>query len=105
MLKRYLYKIYSCLLEWKDKDKCTCALLLDGARRDEKSYIAEQFGKNEYESYILITFMVNYLFVTENIILYRSPNISRYIDTMIIPCFTTPSDEFGRLTLGGFSLI
>ena len=30
-------KIYSRLLEWKEKDKGTCALLLDGARRVGKS--------------------------------------------------------------------
>ena len=31
-------------------------MLLDGARRVGKSYIAEQFWKNEYKSYILIDF-------------------------------------------------
>ena len=49
ILKR---KIYDRLLEWKEKDNGSCALLLDGARRVGKSYIAEQFGKNEYKSYI-----------------------------------------------------
>lgn len=49
-------KIYNQLLEWKEKDKGSCALLLDGARRVGKSYIAEQFGKNEYKSYLLIDF-------------------------------------------------
>ena len=49
-------KIYDRLLEWKEKDNGSCALLLDGARRVGKSYIAEQFGKNEYKSYILIDF-------------------------------------------------
>ncbi len=39
-------KIYRQLLEWKGNGNC--ALLLDGARRVGKSYIAEQFGKNEY---------------------------------------------------------
>lgn len=38
-------KIYDRLLEWKEKDNGSCALLLDGARRVGKSYIAEQFGK------------------------------------------------------------
>lgn len=38
-------KIYRQLLEWKGNGNC--ALLLDGARRVGKSYIAEQFGKNE----------------------------------------------------------
>lgn len=49
-------KIYSRLLEWKEKDKGSCALLLDGARRVGKSYIAEQFGKNEYKSYLMVDF-------------------------------------------------
>ena len=49
-------KVYNRLLEWKEKDAGSCALLLDGARRVGKSYIAEQFGKNEYQSYLLIDF-------------------------------------------------
>lgn len=49
-------KIYKRLLEWKERDKGNCALLLDGARRVGKSYIVEQFGKNEYKSYLLIDF-------------------------------------------------
>lgn len=49
-------KIYNRLLEWKEKDHGSCALLLDGARRVGKSYIAEQFGMNEYKSYLLIDF-------------------------------------------------
>lgn len=49
-------KIYDRLLEWKNRDHGSCALLLDGARRVGKSYIAEQFGKEEYKSYLLIDF-------------------------------------------------
>lgn len=49
-------KIYARLLEWKAKDHGNCALLLDGARRVGKSYIAEQFAKNEYRSYLMIDF-------------------------------------------------
>lgn len=49
-------KIYERLLEWKEKDNGNCALLLDGARRVGKSYIAEQFGENEYKSYLMIDF-------------------------------------------------
>ena len=49
-------KVYNRLLDWKEKDAGSCALLLDGARRVGKSYIAEQFGKNEYQSYLLIDF-------------------------------------------------
>jgi len=43
-------------LEWKEKDNGSCALLLDGARRVGKSYIAEEFGRNEYKSYLMIDF-------------------------------------------------
>ncbi len=32
------------------------ALLIEGARRIGKSTICEEFGKNEYESYLLIDF-------------------------------------------------
>ena len=49
-------KIYSQLLEWKSDDNGQNALLIDGARRVGKSYIVEEFAKNEYESYILIDF-------------------------------------------------
>ena len=46
-------KIYSRLLEWKRNEAGECALLIDGARRVGKSYIAEEFAKNEYRSYLL----------------------------------------------------
>ena len=49
-------KIYNSLMEWKAKDSGQVALLIDGARRVGKSYIAEEFAKNEYKSYILIDF-------------------------------------------------
>ena len=49
-------KIYGRLLEWKEKDQGSCALLLDGARRVGKSYIARQFGEKEYRSYLMIDF-------------------------------------------------
>ena len=44
------------IIVWKEKDHGSCALLLDGARRVGKSYIAELFGKKEYRSYLLIDF-------------------------------------------------
>lgn len=53
MLKR---KIYDTLLDWKESSNGTTALLIDGARRVGKSYIAKEFGKNEYKSFILIDF-------------------------------------------------
>jgi len=49
-------KIYDTLLEWKKSDLGKTALLIDGARRVGKSYIAEEFAKAEYKSYILIDF-------------------------------------------------
>ena len=49
-------KIYNELLEWKQKSNGTNALLIEGARRIGKSTIAEEFGKNEYKSYVLIDF-------------------------------------------------
>ena len=49
-------KIYQQMLEWKQKSAGRTALLLEGARRVGKSYIAEEFAKKEYRSYILIDF-------------------------------------------------
>ena len=48
-------KIYEQMLRWKERRGST-ALLIEGARRIGKSTIAEQFAKNEYESYILVDF-------------------------------------------------
>ena len=53
MFKR---KIYNKLLDWKNNSKGTKALLIEGARRIGKSTLVEEFGKNEYKSYILIDF-------------------------------------------------
>ena len=49
-------KIYSELLEWKEKYSTKEALLIEGARRIGKSYIVEEFARNEYRSYMLIDF-------------------------------------------------
>ena len=49
-------KIYKKLLDWKANDAHRTVLLIDGARRVGKSYIVEEFAKNEYDSYILIDF-------------------------------------------------
>lgn len=49
-------KIYDQLLAWKNDSSKKTALLIDGARRVGKSYVAEEFAKNEYDSYILIDF-------------------------------------------------
>lgn len=59
MLER---KIYSELLEWKSRrkeEKIKKCLIVKGARQVGKSYIINQFGQNEYESYISINFYRN----------------------------------------------
>ena len=53
ILKR---KIYNKLLNWKKECSGSKALLIEGARRIGKSTICEEFGKNEYKSYIFIDF-------------------------------------------------
>lgn len=55
VLKR---KIYDKLVQWKRDSSGSTALLIDGARRVGKSYVAKQFGENEYKSYIIIDFAV-----------------------------------------------
>ena len=49
-------KIYDELLKWKKEEQGAVALLVEGARRVGKSYIVEEFAKNEYKSYILVDF-------------------------------------------------
>ncbi len=53
MIKR---KIYDKILNWKETANGSKALLIEGARRIGKSTVAEEFGKNEYRSYVLIDF-------------------------------------------------
>lgn len=53
MLKR---KIFDDLVAWKKNSNGATAVMIDGARRVGKSYIAEEFAKAEYKSYILIDF-------------------------------------------------
>ena len=49
-------KIYNKLLEWKEQRNGATAVLIEGARRIGKSYIVEEFARNEYDSYLLIDF-------------------------------------------------
>lgn len=49
-------KIYAKMLEWKQQRDGSTALLIKGARRVGKSTIAEEFARNEYESYIVVDF-------------------------------------------------
>lgn len=44
------------MLHWKQNAQGKSALMIDGARRIGKSYIVEEFAKNEYKSYILVDF-------------------------------------------------
>lgn len=51
-------KIYNKLLCWKQEENGRTALLIDGARRVGKSYIAKEFAQKEYKSYIIIDFNI-----------------------------------------------
>ena len=53
ILKR---KIYQKMLDWKNESNGASVLLIDGARRVGKSFVCEQFGKNEYRSMLLVDF-------------------------------------------------
>lgn len=44
------------MLDWKNNSNGKTALLIDGARRVGKSYIAKEFAEKNYRSYILIDF-------------------------------------------------
>lgn len=57
-MKPFKRKIYKKLLDWKVKSNGDTALLIEGARRIGKSTIVEEFGKNEYESYLLVDFTI-----------------------------------------------
>ena len=49
-------KIYDELVKWKNESQGKTALLIKGARRVGKSYIAEEFAKENYKNYLLIDF-------------------------------------------------
>lgn len=49
-------KIYDKLIDWKNTSNGDTALLIDGARRVGKRYIAEDFAEENYKSYILVDF-------------------------------------------------
>ena len=51
-------KIYNSLLEWKQSENGRTAMLIDGARRVGKSYIAKEFAQAEYKSSIIIDFNI-----------------------------------------------
>ena len=49
-------KAYNKLLDWKSRFAGKYALMLDGARRVGKSWLAETFAKSEYAAYVIIDF-------------------------------------------------
>lgn len=49
-------KIYEELLAWKRSSDGHTAILIQGARRVGKSTVAEEFARNEYDTYILVDF-------------------------------------------------
>ena len=49
-------KMYDVLKTWKAESNGKTAVMIDGARRVGKSYIAEEFAKSEYRSYLMIDF-------------------------------------------------
>ena len=49
-------KILDKLIKWKQLSQGKRAILIDGARRVGKSYIAREFAKQNYKSYIIIDF-------------------------------------------------
>ena len=49
-------KIYEKIKKWKTEQDGRTALLVEGQRRVGKSTVVEEFGKQEYESYILLDF-------------------------------------------------
>ncbi len=51
-------KIYDKLLAWKHTSNGKTALLIEGARRTGKSTIASKFGKENYDSYVLLDFAI-----------------------------------------------
>ncbi len=51
-------KIYKDLLDWKHTSNGASAILIEGARRVGKSFIAKKFAEKEYKSYIFIDFSV-----------------------------------------------
>lgn len=55
VLKR---KIYEKLLAWKKEYAGKKAILIEGARRIGKSTVSEEFGRNEYKSYLIIDFAI-----------------------------------------------
>ncbi|MCD8312868.1 MAG: ATP-binding protein [Bacteroidales bacterium] len=84
-------KIYQRLIDWKKQRKGSVAILLEGARRVGKSYIVEEFARNEYDSYLLIDFSKVNPIVPEFFNLYLDDldtlfrNLERYFRCRLTP--------------------
>ena len=89
-------KIYDKLLEWKKTTRGEKAILIEGARRIGKSTIAEEFGKHEYKSYILIDFND-----ASNVVFDAFDKYLGDLDTF----FMILSTEYGKQLYPGESLI
>ena len=63
-------KIYDKLLKWKQLRAGESAVLINGARRVGKSYIAREFAEREYRSHIVIDFNKTSAKITELFDLY-----------------------------------
>lgn len=84
-------KIYEKLVEWKQKESRYSALVIDGARRVGKSYIAREFGETEYRSFIIVDFnrvgqevknlFTDYLNDLDSLFMY----LSSYYNTKLYP--------------------
>lgn len=55
-MKTLRRKGYQKLLEWKNSSENSKAMLINGARRVGKSFLAEEFARNEYKTHILVDF-------------------------------------------------
>ena len=89
-------KIYDKLIDWKKNARGEKALLIEGARRIGKSTIVEEFGRNEYKSYILIDFND-----AGNIVFDAFDKYLSDLDTF----FMILSTEYGKQLYPGESLI
>ena len=63
-------KIYDKLLKWKQLRSGESAVLINGARRVGKSYIAREFAEREYRSHIILDFNKTSSKITELFDLY-----------------------------------
>lgn len=75
-------KIYQNLLNWKNNSKGSTAIMIDGARRVGKSFVAEEFAKGEYKSYIIIDF-ANISPEIENLFIYERYDLNFFFQKLM----------------------